>query len=140
LGLQGDWIIRAEVETAGGSTDTGTGTATDTGTTTDTGTGSNTGTNTGTGTTCTPNATMQCVGTNNCLGTQTCASDGSQWGPCYCGGNTDTNVNTNTGGDTNVTINEDDGCAFSPQKRTPWLALAAIAALAAGVRRRRVRK
>ena len=80
LGVTGDWIIRAEVETMGTGTTSSSGAGGGGGTTSSTGAGSGGG---GDGT-CTPGDTQTCVGPGACDGGQSCNDEGTAWSTCEC--------------------------------------------------------
>ncbi|MBI4705442.1 MAG: hypothetical protein HY744_30475 [Deltaproteobacteria bacterium] len=122
LGGDGDWVIRAEVETgaAGGAGGAGGGAGAS-------GTGAAAGS--GAAPTCQPSESLTCIGADGCTGTQICSAAGS-WGACQCA----------AAGEPD----EDGGCGYSlPGRSAPGraaLVLGAIAALAlAGARRLRRR-
>lgn len=82
--LTGDWIIRAEVETAGTATTSTTGAGGGGGTTSATGSGGGNGSGGGAAGTCTPGDTQTCVGPGACDGGQSCNDAGTGWSTCEC--------------------------------------------------------
>jgi hypothetical protein len=86
-GVPGDWIIRAEIETAGS---TGGGGSGGSGQGASGGSGGN-GASGGSGAVlCTPGQSIACVGPGACQGGQVCMPAGNGYGPCECGaGNED---------------------------------------------------
>ncbi len=156
FGLEGDWIVRAEIDTLGGGpvTSTATGTAT-TGTgdtTTSTGptstatTGAG-GTTTGAGpgaggasSVCAPGETQVCVGPGSCSGGQSCLADGTGWSTCECG---DAGTTGSAGGGDAAEDGGDGGCgclvpgATSGRGALTFAGAAALAALAFARRRPR---
>lgn len=122
IGVTGDWIIRAEVETEGTGGTGGTGGSGGSGGTG--GTGAYGGS--GGGTVCTPDETVKCLGLAGCVGTQTCAADGSGFGPCTCD-----------------SAEDDDGCGCRAAGQGParegFAGLLCLSALCGLVLRRRRR-
>jgi MYXO-CTERM domain-containing protein len=148
FGLEGDWVIRAEVETeddpgpsstAAGSTSADASSSADasgatSGTTTGVGPGSSGAT--GGATVCTPGETQACFGDGACQGGQSCLPDGTGWDACTCGGSGDGGAS----GDEGEGGGEDEGCGCSlpGARHTGGAAIAlAMAGLAAAVARRR---
>ena len=132
LGVSGDWIIRAEVNTMGGGSTTGATTGSGTGATTGSGaggggTGSGGASGSGSGMVCTPGSTQECVGPGACQGGQSCNADGTGFAPCECAGGA---AEDGDGG----------GCsASSSTDPMPLAAFAGLLGLAAIARSRRKR-
>ena len=79
-GLIGDWIIRADAVTGGGTGGSGAGGGTGGSGAGGSGTGGS-----GAGTTvCTPGDTQPCVGPGACQGGQSCLASGMGWDTCQC--------------------------------------------------------
>jgi hypothetical protein len=121
LGLPGDWILRAEVDTmpstsssTGGGTSSGSA-STGASMTGATGSGSS-GTASGGGP-CTPGAIRECTGDAGCSGVETCDGDGKTFGPCDC----DNGV---SGSGCGCVVPKNDG-------ETPWLSALAASGFAA---------
>ncbi len=87
LGGEGDWVIRAEVETEGEGGYGGAGGAGGT---------PSTGGQGGSAIVCATDESTPCIGSDGCEGTKICLPDRSGWGPCDCGATDD-----------------DDGCGCS---------------------------
>ena len=96
LGIAGDWIIRAEINTVGGGSGGAGGTTNGSGGASSTGGGSSSGgaggMSSGSGTpatsggqVCTPGQSVSCVGPGACAGGQVCEADGMSFGACACG-------------------------------------------------------
>jgi hypothetical protein len=134
--VPGDWIVRAEVETAGGGGSGTGGSGTGGSGTGGSGTGGS-GTGGGSGATgptvCIPGETQPCFGPGACAGGQSCLADGSGYGACECA----------PAESTPATAEEDGGCAIggvARHARLPVMMLGGVGLLGLlGLARRRRR-
>jgi MYXO-CTERM domain-containing protein len=121
---EGDWIIRADIDTMGPATTSASGSGAGGAGAGGSGAGAGVGS-------CTPGETRACVGEAACNGGQSCLLDGQSWSPCDCGDAPPNNDDGDSGGCACTTPGSTGGARF-----LGWvMALAALLAL--GERRAR---